>query len=235
MRHYKYISRALLNDTILDIIVFKADEAPENAQLARAKALIERIKARKLYVCVGRSAYEDDNKHISRAGHEDIKTQILEMSISGDALKTPEKSRGGVGSQDSQNSSYFSPRSEFGTPSGEYSQPTPIVWPSHVDYFSDPEDEEDKLVLTEKDLIVEKMEVHYGKKIHNPVSFLRFFKKGDNYADQAAKQIPDSSLKTHLPRCFMERAVRVFCRSKKKVPLAVEAFEKWCLKYNPSK
>ena len=223
-----------MNDTILDIIVFKADEAPENVQLAKAKALIERIKARKLYVCVGRSAFEDDNKHILRASHEDIKTQILKISTSEDLLKTPEKIKGGAGSQDSQNSLYFSPRSEIGSPSGEYSQPTPIVWSSHVDYYSDPEDEDGELILTEKDLIVEKMEVHYGKKKYNPVSFLRFFKKGDN-ADQVAKQMPDSSLKTHLPQCFMERAVRVFCRSKKKEALAADAFEKWCLKYNPRK
>ena len=85
--------------------------------------------------------------------------------------------------------------------------------------------------LEKTDLIVDKMHLHHGMKADNPVSRLRFFGKyGDE--NQIAQRIPEKVYHTILPRCFEERAIRVFCRKPVKEKKVKEAFEAWCKKRN---
>ena len=91
--------------------------------------------------------------------------------------------------------------------------------------------QEAALPLEKTDLIVDKMHLHHGMKADNPVSRLRFFGKGDD-ENQIARQVPEKSYDTILPRCFEERAVRVFCRKPAKEKKVKEAFEAWCKKRN---
>ena len=87
--------------------------------------------------------------------------------------------------------------------------------------------------LTEQDLIVEKMHIHYGMKSENPVNSMRFFPKHANLQPHAiARRIDECVYETVLPRVFEDRAIRLFCRAPEKVDAARAIFEKWCEEAN---
>jgi hypothetical protein len=84
------------------------------------------------------------------------------------------------------------------------------------------------LELTENDIIVEKMHIHYGLKSANPISRLRFYSKNIPLDKAIGKEIKEASYPTLLPRVFEELAVRVFCRNPKKSQKLFDAFNSWC-------
>ena len=111
--------------------------------------------------------------------------------------------------------------------------------------------------LTEQDLIVEKMRIHYGMGEENPVNNMRFFAKNatlhlNNFSQQQAalpsgdrplysqtqppaviaKCVDERVYQTVLPRVFEDRAVRLFCRDPEKTDVAREVFERWCEEAN---
>lgn len=81
--------------------------------------------------------------------------------------------------------------------------------------------------LSADDIIVEKMNIHYGQKGKNPVDNMRFFPKhcDDKYI---ARRLDESNYETALPRVFEECAIRVFCRTTHKFLVAQAAFNEWC-------
>ena len=89
-------------------------------------------------------------------------------------------------------------------------------------------------VLERGDIIVEKMNIHYGKKNLNPVDSMRFFPKGADAATHVAKKVAEAVYQTVLPRTFEELAVRVFCRNVKKQRSALAAFGLFCEKQHTS-
>lgn len=86
------------------------------------------------------------------------------------------------------------------------------------------------LPLEMKDLIVERMHIHYGQKELNPVNNVRFYSKHDtnNGSGLIGKAIPEANYATLLPKVFEDFQVRVFCRSIEKTEVAFEAFSLWC-------
>lgn len=74
--------------------------------------------------------------------------------------------------------------------------------------------------LVEDDIIVEKMKIHHGMSSKNPVNFMRFLPKklqrqltNSPESLPIARQIADSSYEYRKPDIFLQRSVRVFCRS----------------------
>ena len=92
----------------------------------------------------------------------------------------------------------------------------------------------ESLQLTEKDIIVEKMHIHYGLKNKNPVNNLRFFPKSVRIGTQVVgKEVLEDQYAELLPRCFERCSIRVFCRYPGvKEALARKAFEYYCKQYN---
>eukprot|EP01034_Spumella_vulgaris_P024574 gene24574-30939_t len=82
--------------------------------------------------------------------------------------------------------------------------------------------------LTASDLIVEKMNIHYGQKHKNPVDHMRFFPKDCDPKTEVARQLNQQNYETSLPRVFEECAIRVFCRDPSKVVLARNIYAAWC-------
>jgi len=74
--------------------------------------------------------------------------------------------------------------------------------------------------LDKWDVIVEKLEIHHGKKSENPVDYVRFLSKKQikNLLDTPLSDLPkafkidESEYWSHIPRSFFERTLRVFCR-----------------------
>ena len=82
--------------------------------------------------------------------------------------------------------------------------------------------------LVPDDIIVEKMNIHYGMKQFNPVANMRFFPKDADPTSYIARHANEQTYETLLPRNFQELAVRVFCRTPAKERLARRAFELYC-------
>ena len=218
--------------------------------LVRAKALIERIRTRNLYVYIGKSTYTASNQHISKSTEENILREIVSMSSHSSLSPKPgyfspvesKHSNGSTGHYNHYNRSpsYYheiSSQTVFGSPI-EFSQQStqansiPFSYPISNLFYENSNNSFEEIELKIEDLIVEKMIINYGKKNENPVSYLRFFEKSVDSSNLIGKKVPEDSYLTHLPRCFEELAIRVFCRHPKKEKLAREAFEKWCTTYN---
>ena len=89
-----------------------------------------------------------------------------------------------------------------------------------------------KVILEPDDIIVEKRELHYGRKEKNPVSDMRFLSKSDqaNLSNKVqglplAVEVVDLPMNT--PRSFVRRTIRFFCRSWRKVELVTHCFNSW--------
>ena len=77
--------------------------------------------------------------------------------------------------------------------------------------------------LQAQDIIVEKRKIHHGMKEHNPVSCMRFIPKSqltklreapDNLP--VAVQVDESDYECAIPRVFLQRTLRIFCRRQDK-------------------
>jgi hypothetical protein len=84
------------------------------------------------------------------------------------------------------------------------------------------------VVLVAENLIVEKMNIHYGQKAKNPVDHMRFFAKDCDPQKEVARQLSELNYATSLPRVFEECALRVYCRDASKVVLARHVYVEWC-------
>ena len=74
-------------------------------------------------------------------------------------------------------------------------------------------------------LIVDITVIHHGKKDgSNPVDQVYFFKKGSEYASVLSTE----KFQSILPRTFIERGIRVYCRERSLGAKAQVAFNKWC-------
>ncbi|KAL7470705.1 hypothetical protein ACHAXS_010965 [Conticribra weissflogii] len=78
----------------------------------------------------------------------------------------------------------------------------------------------DRNSLTEVDVIVEKRSIHHGMKDQNPVNNVRFLSKNllsklrknpDELPE--AEPYPESEYTAKMPRSFLQRTVRVYCRN----------------------
>jgi deoxynucleoside triphosphate triphosphohydrolase SAMHD1 len=93
--------------------------------------------------------------------------------------------------------------------------------------------------VTEDDFIVEKASLHLGAKEKNPVSLCRFVDKGQLFKVTKedinelpeATQVDEDHYETHLPRSFIERSIRVYCRNPEKVDLLSHLFDQWLSQY----
>ncbi len=73
--------------------------------------------------------------------------------------------------------------------------------------------------LEENDIIIEKREIHHGMKADNPVSRMRFLPKSQlSKLREApenlpiAKAVPEKAYECVMPRAFLQRTLRVYCR-----------------------
>ena len=98
-------------------------------------------------------------------------------------------------------------------------------------------DSGEKIVLRPSDIIVEKMEIHRGRRAHNPVDMMRFLPKGklsqlSRPIDElpVAEQQPEEIYYSSIPKAFNERCLRVFSRNSDQThfDLLLHAFEQWC-------
>lgn len=199
-----------LNDSILDVIALaRAPPGVPEGDLLKAKALIERIRNRDLYTCVGQTAFSSGDS-ISLMTEAEIKDEILAY----DNCNT--------------GSDVLSNIFEIGQDSikDEGSSKTLQRKNSLKIATLDPDD-----------VIVEKMHIHHGLKSRNPVNRLRFFPKrmsnrNDSQECVFGRKIEEEKYAFILPRTFEDRAVRVFCRSVDKSESVRRAFDAWCTRMN---
>jgi HD superfamily phosphohydrolase len=227
-----------LNDSVLELILASREEG-----LQPAKDLLLRIKRRQLYKCVGKTAY-DRHHACHQLTEEEILQEILAQhqqiiheangtcsGISPFSTNLLESFQEEQESELSENYKILSP--DDGIPiSAQFYQNSLSPSKQQENGF---QDHHDFTELTEKDLIVEKMHIHYGMKSQNPVANLRFFQKnaifpenGGNANGTIAKQVDERVYETLLPRSFEDRSVRLFCRTIDKEQAAIHAFERWC-------
>jgi len=94
----------------------------------------------------------------------------------------------------------------------------------------------EKLFLSPIDIIIEKKEIHHGRKSLNPVDMMRFLPKHElSRLNRSVSELPEArqqsedKYKSSIPQAFNERAIRIFCRNKKKevVDLLYHASLQW--------
>ena len=244
-----------LKDSIIDHIMISDDP-----RLNDSKELINRIRKRDLYKCVGKVTFTRDNNRKFKGSmkEEEILKELIEI---GNGIVRRRRGKGMEsryvnGNNDSSANSSGELMNVYDisevpdTNNGDngYMQ---VLSPDRnsaisqctigtpVPHFelhpgtsrkADNSDDEDPEELRESDLIVEKMHVHHGMKQHNPVSRLRFFKKHSQEGDYGF-QIDETDHKTSLPSVFEELALRVFCRFRDKEEIAKEAFVEFSRRY----
>mmetsp|Transcript_27966 Transcript_27966/g.32248 ORF Transcript_27966/g.32248 Transcript_27966/m.32248 type:complete len:759 (-) Transcript_27966:278-2554(-) len=91
-----------------------------------------------------------------------------------------------------------------------------------------------KLSLNPEDIIIEKLEIHHGRKEVNPVDCMRFLPKRDLHLLNAkvenlpeAKCAKESDYFCHIPRTFLKQTLRVYSRVSEKVDLLLHTFNQW--------
>ena len=91
------------------------------------------------------------------------------------------------------------------------------------------------MTLDENDIIVEKRDLHYGRKEKNPVSKMRFtigkldqelFRKPIEDLPTAYK-IDESEYESEIPRSFVKRTIRFFSRHLEKKEFITHVFYNW--------
>lgn len=86
--------------------------------------------------------------------------------------------------------------------------------------------------LSEEDLRVRIINLHYGQKGENPVSKMRFYKKDAVFETnkECAFEVNESKYEDELPRSFQIKRVSLYCCSTdtEKQRQAVTLFENWC-------
>lgn len=189
-----------LQDDILNVIKRTPDP-----QLDEARRILERIRKRHFYQCLGKKLYTRESR-LFRESTDDIKRQLVNIAVNKEYL-TDEETHNLDDEEDfiiqSQDSCAWN---------GTRSQ------------------QELTEIFSEDDLIVEKMNIHHGMKEKNPIENMRFFSK-DMPDSNLAFKMDEELYSTILPRSFEYLAVRVFCRDDRKANTAKKAFEYW-LKIN---
>jgi deoxynucleoside triphosphate triphosphohydrolase SAMHD1 len=206
-----------LNDSVVELILASTD-----ARLNEAQQLLHRIYKRQLYRCVGKTSITGDVECRSKS-----ESEILDEIIS----KSEEIILEGGGSSTYQFGEILqydiTPENLTYLEADDYGHVSAMRG-SAADGF---------VRLEQKDLIVEKMHIHYGMKAENPVARLRFYPKnavvvppvgGGDASLSIARQLDERVYNTLLPRSFEDRSVRVFCRYPEKEQAAIHAFERWC-------
>lgn len=100
-----------------------------------------------------------------------------------------------------------------------------IMDPSFEHYRNPP-----TLILNDADVVVEFMIVHHGLKEKNPVDRVFFYKKkarGSSHFDKASRIRSDEKIPSTLPREFMSRYMRVFCKKPEVRKILSLAFQRW--------
>jgi hypothetical protein len=98
------------------------------------------------------------------------------------------------------------------------------------------------IMLSIKDVIVSQCEMHHGQRFANPLTLVAFVENGDRPKptvsdDDAptAEYITDFTAYSNiLPRSFIKRSIRVFCRDPSKEDLLRHAFSQWVVMQNHS-
>ena len=240
-----------LKDSIIDHIMISDDPRLEDS-----KNLINRIRRRDLYKCVGKVTFTRDNNRKFKGSMKEeeilkelikIANEILRKRKGKETSSKHINGSNGINSNgelmdvydisevpDSSNNTNMQPLSP--DRNSALSQCTIGTPHPHFELHPgtasklDANDDEDLDELKESDIIVEKMHVHHGMKQHNPVSRLRFFKKHSQEGDYGF-QIDEADHKTSLPSVFEELALRVFCRFREKEDIAKQAFVEFSRRY----
>ena len=212
-----------LTDTILDIIMLT--NAPANDlfydDLRKSQAIINRIRHRELYVCVGQTNFLTGESIDTMSEKELLQDMLGLVDASSKDLfdiDLPLYHTDAI-------SSNFSP---------SYPSP-PISIFIHNEVSNPLATPTDTLGIMEDDLIIEKMHIHYGSKHKNPVDRLRFFPKRLEFMTESneviiGRKVDESKYDHLLPRQFEKKSVRVFCRDPSKESAARILFERWCIR-----
>jgi hypothetical protein len=204
-----------LTDSIIDVIALTPiPTVGPSADLLKAKHLIDRIRNRDLYTCVGLTGFISGDS-ISLMSESDIKEAILSYD-------------GGGSDSDSYvvASNIFDIENDSTDEDAGAARKIPRV---STDVTAGH--------LELNDIIVEKMHLHYGCKSKNPVDRLRFYPKRIHRAEDTkekiiGRKVDEEKYYTLLPRVFETRGVRVFCRSAEKAESVRKAFDRWCTRMN---
>jgi deoxynucleoside triphosphate triphosphohydrolase SAMHD1 len=89
--------------------------------------------------------------------------------------------------------------------------------------------------LIERDVIVDKCQIHHGQKHQDPILKMRFVEKSqlNKLSSTNYKELPEAKIvntdeyDSYLPRSLMECSLRIYCRDTSKVDLLRHAFELW--------
>ena len=226
---------ARLNDNILEVI--RQDQRPE---LARAQAILARLERRRLYVCLGKSAFRRSDR-IATISERAIRAEIVAIAqrlVDGtyehplhgggdDDFDADEDEDGGDGHGHGHG---------HGRRGGGFASLDPAGAFSNLSQMSNASTQSlpgglslTPVPLSEEDLIVEKMHIHYGLKDKNPVARMRFYQRKAE-VDAVGREVKEGAYVTSLPAVFEEQAVRVFCRSEARdvKATALQAYVLWC-------
>ena len=193
-----------LNDSILDVIsLAQAGSGPEFNELNKAKQIIQRIRTRQLYICIGQTSFVSEDR-IAQMSEEEILLEILNAG-----------------------------KNDFSFEADSNQADWPLRGSPTFNEVSNPAIATSEKSITADDIIVEKMHIHYGLKSKNPVDRLRFFPKRIEKSSETkevivGRRVPECKYESVLPRRFEDRAVRIFCRHPEKEVEARELFELWC-------
>lgn len=190
-----------------------------NPKLAEAQGILTRIYKRQLYSCVGETGFRKEDS-ISRMSETDIAKRIVELAGKGRAvleshvrnIQSPyKKARIMLGTPPLEDKDYDSDLAHYTmsrSQSQSQSERPQALTTRSVSFSKDiiplsrkfDERELEKEVLTEDDIIVEKMHIHYGLKDQNPVSRLRFYPKTVRIGDVAiGREISESMYDEMIP------------------------------------
>ena len=92
-----------------------------------------------------------------------------------------------------------------------------------------------RLVLNDEDFIVEKRQLHFGRKHENPVLGMRFIEKAERIdlrwtpIDELPVAKEAKNLPMTTPASFIRQTIRIFCRSYEKFGLIQKACNSWQL------
>lgn len=203
-----------LNDGIMEVI--KQDPRPE---LEPAQKLLVRIDRRKLYRCLGQSAFNRGDP-IARMSESVIRSKIcaiIAKLVDGTYMDPTHSGswEGGGDNLEDDNDNDANLPADYGF--------------SNLSQLSTASANTPYVTVSEDELIVEKMHIHYGLKEKNPVARMRFYQRKAEH-DAIGHPVSDNQYLAIMPALFEEHAVRVFCKSE--VPEATftarRAFTLWC-------
>jgi len=221
--------------------VIKQDPRPE---LEPAQAILSRLERRRLYVCLGESAFQRADRTASLS-EDDIRDEISAIAgqLVDGSYRTDDEGDGGEGAW-GHGSPAESDEDEAGLGLGHgrsQGQPFQSIWQppvpmhsfSNLSQMSSASTQSTSglplVPVCQSELIVELMHIHYGLKDKNPVARMRFYQRKAEVC-AVGREVKEAAYIASLPAVFEERAVRVFCRSEDKAvkATAMRAFTAWC-------